>query len=159
MFFGQPGFDKEFVNCLECAEILKSIAISKNLEGFRDAKGLRHLVCRWSPSLHTFFFFVYEFTITLEDVVNNFLLLVFGDKNPFDIHLLKVKDRLFNLFGGRIASFRGKPARMGKWVATLSQKKDKMVRRARFLTPWLSKFLFNDFPKYGIKSTFFPLPF
>ena len=36
----------EFVSCLECVEILKSVAISKNLKGFRDAKGLRHLVCR-----------------------------------------------------------------------------------------------------------------
>ena len=30
----------EFVNCLECVGILKSIAISKNLEGFKDAKAL-----------------------------------------------------------------------------------------------------------------------
>lgn len=36
-------------------------------------------------------------------------------------------------------------------------KKDKMVRRAGFLTLWLSKFLFGKFPRYGIKSTFFPL--
>ena len=72
----------EFVNCLECVGILKSIAISKNLEGFRDAKGLRHLVHRWCPSFYTFFFFVGELTITLEDVVNNFLLPVFGARIP-----------------------------------------------------------------------------
>ena len=101
---------------------MKSGAISRNLEGFKDAKGLRHLVRRWSPSLHTFFFFICELTITLENMVNNFLLLVFGDENPFDIHLLKVRDQLFSLFGGRTASFGGKPTRMGKWVATLSQK-------------------------------------
>ena len=45
---------------------------------------------------------------------------------------------------------------MGKWVATLSQEKDKTVRRARFLALWLSKFFFSEFPEYGIKSTFFP---
>ena len=81
---------------LERASILKAVAISKNLEGFRDAKGLRHLVHHWCPSLHTFFFSVGELTITLEDVVNNFLLPVFGDESPFDINLsekdLEVED-------------------------------------------------------------------
>ena len=36
--------DGEFVSCLERARILKLVVISRNLEGFRDAKGLRHLV-------------------------------------------------------------------------------------------------------------------
>ena len=106
--------DEEFVGRLEHAEILKAVAISRNLEGFRDAKGLKHLVCRWCHSLHTFFFSVRELTITLEDVINNFLLPVFGDENPFDISLfdedLKVEDKLFSHFGGRAASPGGKPA-------------------------------------------------
>lgn len=55
--------DGGFANCLERAGILKSVAISKNLEGFRDAKGLRHLVCCWSPSLHIFFFSIGELTL------------------------------------------------------------------------------------------------
>ena len=59
----------------------------QEFKGFKDAKGLRYLVCCWFPFLHTFFFFVGELTITLEDVVNNFLLLVFGDESPFDIQL------------------------------------------------------------------------
>ena len=63
------------------------MAISRNLKGFRDAKGLKHLVNRWCPSLHTFFSFVVELTITLEDVVNNLLLPVLGDESPFDINL------------------------------------------------------------------------
>jgi len=95
--------DGEFVSCLERAGILKSVAISRNLEGFRDAKGLKHLVCRWCPFLHTFFFFVGELTITLEDVVNNFLLPVFSEENPFDVSLsnedLEVEDKLFSHFG------------------------------------------------------------
>ena len=40
---------------------------------------------------------------------------------------------------------------------TLSSEKDKEVRRADFLAFWLSKFLFSEFPRYGVKSTFFPL--
>ena len=57
-------------------------------------------------------------------MVNNFLLPVFGDENPFDISLsnedLEVEDKLFSHFGGCTASLGGKPARMGKWVMNLS---------------------------------------
>ena len=153
--------DVEFVGRLESTGILKAVAISRNLEGFRDAKGLRHRVRCWCPSLHTFFFSVGKLTITLEDVVNNFLLPVFGDESPFDITLseedLVVEDKLFGHFSGRTASLSGKPARMGRWVMTLSRKKNKEVRRAGFLAFWLSKFLFSEFPGYGVKSSFFPL--
>ena len=153
--------EEEFVGRLECASILKAVAISRNLEGFRDAKDLRHLVRHWCLTLHTFFFFVGELTITLEDVVNNFLLRVFRDENPFDINLsdedLKVEEKLFTHFGGRTASPGGKPARMGSWVMSLSCKKDKEVRRARFLAFWLRKFLFSELPEYGIKYALFPL--
>ena len=38
--------DEEFVGCLERAGILKVVVISRNLEGFKDTKGLRHLVRR-----------------------------------------------------------------------------------------------------------------
>ena len=116
-----------------------------NLEGFKDSKGLRHLVRRWCPSLYTFFFSVGELAITLEDVVNNFLLSVFGDENPFDINLseedLKVEDKLFSHFGRRTASPGRKLARMGRWVMNLLREKNKEVRRAGFLAFWLSKFL------------------
>ena len=107
--------------------------IYRNLEGFRDAKGLRHLVRHWCPSLHTFFFSMGELTITLEDVVNNFLLPVFGDESPFDITLssedLEIEDKLFSYFGRCTASFGGKLAKMGKWVMTLSQEKTKQSGR------------------------------
>ena len=123
--------NEEFVGHLKHARILKAVVISRNLEGIRDTKGLRHLVRHWCPSLHTFFFFVGELTITLEDVVNNFLLPVFGNENRFDINLsekdLEVENKLFSHFGGRTASPGGKPARMGRWVMTLSREKDKEV--------------------------------
>ena len=145
---------------LEHAGILNAMEISRNLKGFRDAKGLRHLVRRWCPALHTFPFSFGKMTVTLEDVVNNFLLLVLGDENPFDINLsnedLKVEEKLFNHFSGRTASPGGKPTRIGRWVMSLLREKDKEVRWAGFLTFWLSKFLFNEFPRYGIKSALFP---
>ena len=88
--------NKEFVGRLERASIMKAVAISRNLEGFRDTKGLRHLVRCWCPILHTFLFSFGKLTVTLEDVVNNFLLPVLGDENPFDINLsdedLKVEE-------------------------------------------------------------------
>ena len=94
-------------------------------------------------------------------MVNNFLLPVFGDESPFDISLSEkdfmVEDKLFSHFGGRIASPSGKPTRMGRWVMTLSREKNKEVRWAGFLTFWLSKFLFSEFPGYGVKSSFFLL--
>ena len=124
--------NEEFVGRLERASILKVVAISRNLEDFRDAKGLRHLVRCWCPALHTFLFSFVELTVTLEDVVKNFLLPVLGDENPFDINLsdedLKVEEKLFTHFGGRTASSGGKPAKMGRWVMSLSCKKDKEVR-------------------------------
>ena len=120
------------MGCLDRAGILKAVAISRNLKGFRDAKGLRHLVCHWCPSLHTFFFSVGELMITLEDVVNNLLLPVLGDESLFDISLsnedLEIKNKLFRHFGRRTASSSGKQARMGWWVMSLSCEKDKEVR-------------------------------
>ena len=154
-------FDEEFMGRLKRFGILKAVVISRNLEGFRDAKGLRHLVRRWCPALHTFLFSFGELTVTLEAVVNNFLLPVLGDENPFDINLsdedLKVEEKFFTHFGGYTASSGGKPARMGQWIMSLSREKDKEVRRAGFLAFWLSKFLFSEFPGYGIKSALFPL--
>ena len=65
-------------------------------------------------------------------MVNNFLLLVFGDENPFDISLseedLEVENKLLSHFGGCTASPGGKLARMRRWVITLSHEKDKEVR-------------------------------
>ena len=108
------------------------MAIFRNLEGFKDAKGLRHLVYCWCPSLYTFFFSVGKLTITLKDVVNNFLLSVFGDENLFYINLsdedLEVEDKLFSHFSGRTTSPGWKSARMGKWVMNLSREKDKAIR-------------------------------
>ena len=115
--------DEEFVGHLERAGFLKAVAISRNLKGFRDAKGLRHLVRRWCLAFHTFLFSFGKLTVTLEDVVNNFLLPVLGDENPFNINLfyedLKVEEKLFTHFGGHTASSSRKPARMGRWVMSL----------------------------------------
>ena len=46
---------------------------------------------------------------------------------------------------------------MGKWVMNLLRGTDYAIRQAGFLALWLSKFLFSEFPRYGVKSVFFPL--
>ena len=85
---------------------------------------------------------------------------MFGDESPFNIQLsakdLVVKEKLFKHFGGRTTSPGGKPARIGRWIKEFS-KEDKLVRQARSIALWLSKFLFSEFPRYGIKPVFFPL--
>lgn len=150
----------DFVGCLECVGVLKSVVMTKNLECFRDFKGLRHLAWGWYPSLHTFFFSIGELNVTLKDVMYTFLLPMFGDKSPFNIQLsiedLMVEGKLFPYFGGHTTSFGGKPARTGRYVKTVSGE-EKSVRHVGFIALWLSNFLFGEFPGYGVKSAFFPL--
>ena len=67
-----------------------------------------------------------------------------------------VKEKLFKHFSGRIASPSGGPARMVRWFKVLS-KTEKLMRQVGFIALWLSKFFFGEFPRYGIKSAFFPL--
>ena len=132
IWMGKELSNGKFVSCLERPEILKSMAIFRNLKCFKDTKGLKHLVHHWCPFLHTFFFLVGELTITLEDVVNNFLLPVFGDENPFDMafpaRILKLKTNFSVTLADVPLLLRGKPARIGKWVMNLSREKDKAVR-------------------------------
>ena len=86
-------------------------------------------------------------------MVNNFLLPVFGDENPFDISHsdedLEVEDKLFSHFGRHIVAPGRKLAGMGKWVMNLLQEKDKTVKRVGFLTLWLSKFYSVSSPDMG----------
>lgn len=92
--------------------------------------------------------------------MNNFLLLMFGNESPFNIQLstedLMVKGKLFTHFGKHTASPRCKPAKMGRRVKALFRE-EKIVRQVGFIALWLSKFLFGEFPGYGVKSAFFHL--
>lgn len=90
--------------------------------------------------IHSFFFFFLifmgELTITLKDVVNTFLLPMFGDESPFNIQLsvedLVVEEKLFKHFGGHIASPGGKLARIGRWVKALSNE-EKSIKQVGFI--------------------------
>ena len=91
--------------------------------------------------IHSFFFFFFiifmgELNVTLDDVVNTFLLPMFGDESPFNNQLsvedLVVEEKLFKHFGGHIASLGGKLARIGRWVKALSNE-EKSIRQVGFI--------------------------
>ena len=62
--------DTGFMGLLQWAGVLKTIVSSCCLSNFRDLFNLRHLVCQWCTTTHTFFFSYGEVTVTLEDVAN-----------------------------------------------------------------------------------------
>jgi hypothetical protein len=47
--------DNEFVEVLQEAEVFEAIVISRGLNMYCDVAGTRHLVRRWCPTTHTFF--------------------------------------------------------------------------------------------------------
>ena len=72
---------------LQQAGVLKAIVLSRSLSNFQDLYNLRHLVCQWYATTHTFFFSYGELTVTLEDVANQLLLPILGDDDPATIEL------------------------------------------------------------------------
>ena len=68
-----------FMGLLQWAGILKAIISSRCLSNFLDLFNLRHLVCQWCTTTHTFFFSYGEVIVTLEDVANQLLLPILGD--------------------------------------------------------------------------------
>ena len=72
---------------LQRTSVLKAIVSSRFLSNFRDLFNLRHLVCWWCTTTHTFFFSCNEITVTLEDVANQLLLPILGDIDPGTLEL------------------------------------------------------------------------
>ena len=67
--------------------MLKAIISSHCLFNYRDLFDLRHLVRRLCSATHTIFLSCGEITMTLEDVVNQLLLPIFGDTDSSNIEL------------------------------------------------------------------------
>ena len=61
---------------------------------YRDTETLRRMLRRWCPFTHTFFFSWGEFTITLKDVENHWILPVLGDMDPFLIEMFDEEIRV-----------------------------------------------------------------
>ena len=144
--------DTGFMGLLQRAGVLKAVVLSRSLSNFRDLYNLRHLVCRWCATTHTFFFSYGELTVTLEVVANQLLLPILGDVDPATIELSPEEEAIEVELKKRMAG----NAKLSYWVSS-SSKFSVVARRAAFITFWLCKFVFGSHPYYAIKPLYFPL--
>ena len=79
--------DADFYGLLEQAGMAEAILLSRSCNMYRDTEMLRQILRRWCASTHTFFFSWGEFTITLEDVENHWMLPVLDDMDPSAIEM------------------------------------------------------------------------
>uniref|UniRef100_A0A2N9GWQ1 Aminotransferase-like plant mobile domain-containing protein n=1 Tax=Fagus sylvatica TaxID=28930 RepID=A0A2N9GWQ1_FAGSY len=153
--------DRGFCDHLEQAGVLRSILISRCSNMFRDTEALRQLVRRWCPSTHTFFFAHGELTVTLEDVENHWLLPILGDQDPAEIALSpeesKIEAVLADYIGRKNVALGTQAARFNSWMEHFLRIEDSSIRRAAFISYWLSKCVFGEHPAYSIKPLYFCL--
>uniref|UniRef100_A0A2N9H9H2 Aminotransferase-like plant mobile domain-containing protein n=1 Tax=Fagus sylvatica TaxID=28930 RepID=A0A2N9H9H2_FAGSY len=153
--------DRGFCDRLEQAGVLRSILISRCSNMFRDTEALRQLVRRWCPSTHTFFFAHREMTVTLEDIENQWLLPILGDQDPAEIALspeeLKIEAVLADYIGRKNVALGTQAARFNSWMEHFLRIEDPLIRRAAFVSYWLSKCVFGEHPAYSIKPLYFCL--
>jgi hypothetical protein len=153
--------DRGFCDRLEQAGVLRSILISRCSNMFRDTEALRQLVRRWCPSTHTFFFAHGELTVTLEDVENHWLLPILGDQDPAEIALSpeesKIEAVLADYIGRKNVALGTQAARFNSWMEHFLRIEDPLIRRAAFVSYWLSKCVFGEHPAYSIKPLYFCL--
>ena len=124
--------DIGFMGLLQRAGVLKAIVSSHCLSNYRDLFNLRHLVCRWCTTTHTFFLSCNEITVTLEDVANQLLLPILSDANPSALEL-SLKEKAVEV---ELKKRRSGNAKLSFWVSSTS-KISVTTRRAAFITFWL----------------------
>ena len=153
--------DRGFCDRLEQAGVLRSILISRCSNMYRDTEALRQLVWRWCPSTHTFFFAHGEMTVTLQDVENQWLLPILGDQDPAEITLSpeesKIENVLADYIGRKNVALGTQAARFTSWMEHFLRMEDPLIRRAAFVSYWLSKCIFGEHPAYSIKPLYFCL--
>uniref|UniRef100_A0A2N9GFN7 Aminotransferase-like plant mobile domain-containing protein n=1 Tax=Fagus sylvatica TaxID=28930 RepID=A0A2N9GFN7_FAGSY len=153
--------DRGFCDRLEQAGVLRSILISRCSNMFRDTEALRQLVRRWCPSTHTFFFAHGEMTVTLEDIENQWLLPILGDQDLAEIALSpeesKIEAVLADYIGRKNVALGTQAARFNSWMEHFLRIEDPLIRRAAFVSYWLSKCVFGEHPAYSIKPLYFCL--
>jgi hypothetical protein len=128
---------------------------------FWDTEALQQLVRRWCPSTHTFFFAHGELTVTLEDVVNHWLLSILGDQDPAEVEVsleeLRIKAALADYIGRKNTSLGTQVVRFTPWMDYFKRKEDASICRATFVAYWLSKCVFGEPLAYSIKPLYFPI--
>jgi hypothetical protein len=143
--------DADFCDLLERAGVAEAILLSRSCNMYRDTEMLRQILRRWCASTHTFFFSWGEFTITLEDVENHWLLPVLGDMDPFAIEMSEEETLVEQALMARSST------RINAWSLYFAKGTDPAVRRAAFVTYWLCKCVFGDAPYYSMKPLYFRL--
>jgi hypothetical protein len=153
--------DGEFCDRLGQAGVLHSILILRSSNMFWDTEALQQLVRRWCPSTHTFFFAHGELTVTLEDVVNHWLLSILGDQDPAEVEVsleeLRIKAALADYIGRKNTSLGTQVVRFTPWMDYFKRKEDASICRATFVAYWLSKCVFGEPLAYSIKPLYFPI--
>ena len=143
--------DFGFWNNLRKAGIHWTIMISRSCNMFRDTMPLREVLRRWCPSTHNFFFAWGELTVTLEDIVNHWMLAILGEHSFFGIELSAAEEEVV------VALRRHSFTRLSSWPTLFVHREDIPVRRAAFILYWLCKCLFGNFPDYTVNTLYIPL--
>ena len=120
--------DIGFMGLLQRAGVLKTINLSRYLSNFKDLYNLRHLVCRWCTTTHTFFFSCGELTVTLEDMANQLLLPILDDADPATLELSPKEEAIEVELKKRMTG----NAKLSYWVSS-SSKFSMSARRAAFV--------------------------
>uniref|UniRef100_A0A2N9G8W5 Aminotransferase-like plant mobile domain-containing protein n=1 Tax=Fagus sylvatica TaxID=28930 RepID=A0A2N9G8W5_FAGSY len=130
--------DRGFCDRLEQAGVLRSILISRCSNMFRDTEALRQL-----------------------DVENHWLLPILGDQDPAEIALSpeesKIEAVLADYIGRKNVALGTQAARFNSWMEHFLRIEDPLIRRAAFISYWLSKCVFGEHPAYSIKPLYFCL--
>ncbi len=143
--------DADFCGLLEQAGVAEAILLSWSCNMYRDTEMLRQILRRWCVSTHTFFFSWGEFTITLEDVENHWMLLVLGDMDPSAIEMSEEETIVEQALMARSNT------RINAWSLYFAKGTDHAIRRAAFVAYWLCKCIFGDAPYYSMKPLYFRL--
>nr|POE53773.1 hypothetical protein CFP56_76938 [Quercus suber] len=84
-----------------------------------------------------------------------------GKLNPMELQLnedeSKIEEKLYKAFGGHTALPSGQRAKFSSWISTFKKSSNCAVRRAAFLSIWMSKCIFNCEPVQFIKPFTFGL--
>ena len=118
---------------------------------FRDTESLHELLRRWCLATYTFFFAWWELTLTLEDIVNHWMLRILGEFSPSGIKLSTEEEKVAMALRGCSST------RITGWPALFLHYEDVSVCHAAFIVYWLCKCIFDNSPYYTVNTLYIPL--
>uniref|UniRef100_A0A2N9J1V2 Aminotransferase-like plant mobile domain-containing protein n=1 Tax=Fagus sylvatica TaxID=28930 RepID=A0A2N9J1V2_FAGSY len=143
--------DADFCNLLEQVGVAEAILLSRSCNMYRDIEMLRQILRWWCTSTHTFFLSWGEFTITLEDVENHWMLPGLSDVDPSTIEMSEKEMEVEQALMSRSNT------RTNAWSLHFAKGTDDAICRAAFVAYWLYKCIFGETPYYAMKPVYFRL--